>query len=335
MSKLFRLKKYNSFGLDVTAREFVEIKSEQELIDLISGGHLINKSILVMGGGSNLLFRNNFDGVILKPVNNQIRILEESSDKIILECDAGLLWDDFVEYCVDKGYGGIENLSHIPGNVGAAPIQNIGAYGTEVRTHIINVHGLLLENGKKIIFSNKDCKFGYRNSVFKQKYKDRILITKVCFVLKKDPYSFNTSYGAVNERVEKLGGLCLKNIREAVISIRKEKLPEPEEIGNAGSFFKNPLITMDCKEKICSKFESVPSYPAGEDLVKIPAGWLVEQCGWKGYRKGDAGVHAKQALVLVNYGEASGDDIFNLSEEIIFSVKKKFDIKLEREVNVI
>lgn len=334
MKTQVNLKNLTTFGINVITDSYLEVGSENELIDLIKEGKLKNKELIILGGGSNLLFRNDFSGLVIKPVFDEIKLLEEDSDSVVIECEAGHDWDSFVEYCVNNSYGGLENLSYIPGNVGAAPIQNIGAYGCEVCSLIKEVNTVSLETGEKMLFTRDMCEFDYRSSIFKKEYKGKLLISSVKFLLNKKP-SFNTSYGVVNERVDLLGGPCLKNIREAIISIRKEKLPEPDEIGNAGSFFKNPVISKDHFDKICHDHEQVPSYPAPGDMVKVPAGWLIEQCGWKGYRRGDAGVHTRQALVLVNYGNASGIEIYNLSKDIINSVLSKFGIALEREVNVI
>jgi len=335
MTKQFNLKELNSFGIEAIVQDYIELNNVTELLDLIRDGYLKDKRVLVIGGGSNLLFRNDYKGLVLKPVFNQIRILSEDSDEVHVECDAGVEWDDFVEYCVKNNFGGIENLSYIPGNVGAAPIQNIGAYGSEVRSVIKEVLAIRLSNGEELVFNNIDCDFAYRNSIFKREYREAFLIYAVRFILNKNPKSFDTSYGIVNERVRQRGEPSLAKSRQAIISIRKEKLPEPEEIGNAGSFFKNPAISEKHFERICSDYKSVPSYPSVAGMVKVPAGWLIEKCGWKGFRRGDAGVHEKQALVIVNYGNAGGNEIYELSEEIIVSVETKFGIKLEREVNVI
>jgi len=329
------LKSYNTFGVNASSKAFIIIENENQLIELIKGNSLAGKNFMVLGGGSNLLFVNDFDGVILHPEMKSISVESIQQNVAYLNCDAGVEWDFFVEYCVERNYGGLENLSYIPGSVGAAPIQNIGAYGSEVKECIENVRAIDLENGVVRIFSNEECMFGYRSSIFKKELASRFLITSVKFKLACNPTEFKLSYGMVGERVAKKGEPSLKSIRDTVIEIRKEKLPDPDELGNAGSFFKNPVIEESQFEKIRNHFPDIPSYSTETSRVKIPAGWLIEKCGWKGKRKGNSGVHVNQALVLVNYGGASGKEILDLSEEIIKSVKTEFGIVLEKEVNVI
>lgn len=329
------LKSHNTFGLKARAKSYINLQSESELIKLIKDGNIAGKEILVLGGGSNILFAGDFEGLVLHPEMNNIKVSDSDYKYVYLECGAGVDWDYFVDYCVENSYGGLENLSYIPGNVGAAPIQNIGAYGVEVKETIKSVRAVDLENGDIRTFTNTECDFAYRSSIFKKNLKGMFLITSVLFKLEKDPEEYNISYGALKSRVEQRGAVNLNNIREAVIEIRKEKLPEPEQLGNAGSFFKNPVIKPGLYNDIKSHFNELPSYPAESNDIKVPAGWLIEKCGWKGYRKGDAGVHKNQALVLVNYGSATGMEILKLSEEIIKSVNDKFGIVLEREVNVV
>lgn len=332
---MYSLKGLNTFGIDSYANEYIELASSDHIKYLIKSKLFTRDNYLIIGGGSNILFRGDFSGRIFKPVFNSIKTGVRTGNEIEIECDAGVVWDDFVEFCVSNNFGGAENLSYIPGNTGAAPIQNIGAYGIEVAGIIKEVKAIDLRTGEDLTFNNKECDFSYRNSIFKNKMKGEVIITSVTFKLSCNKHLYTTSYGSVDEKLRSIGETTLANLRRAIIEIRKEKLPEPKEIGNAGSFFKNPIISLDHFNKITNEFAEPPSYPAESDLIKIPAGWLVEKCGWKGYRKGDAGVHSKQALVLVNHGNASGNEIYQLSEDIIKSVSSKFGIELEREVNVI
>lgn len=329
------LKPFNSFGIEAIAAYYSRIDTEVALEELLQEPILRNQKILVLGGGSNMLFTKDINGLV---VHNQIRgihIIHETNDTIYLKVMAGEPWHELVQYCVAKNWGGIENLSLIPGNTGAAPIQNIGAYGVEIKDVVQEVEAIQLADRKKINLSNKDCAFGYRDSIFKHELKHSCIITAVTVRLTKNP-TFNTSYGAINAELEKMkvSTLSVSAISQAVINIRSSKLPNPSIIGNAGSFFKNPIIANTQYQELLQDFPTMPSYPSGEN-VKIPAGWLIEQCGWKGYRKGDAGCYDKQALVLVNYGNASGTDIYELSTAIIQSVQTKFGIYLEREVNIL
>lgn len=335
----FSLKKYNTFRIDVYAKYFAEFSSVNGLQTLLENTKNIS-SRMILGGGSNVLFTKNFDGVILKNNIPGIKILKEDDDFVYVKAGAGISWNTLVIYCVNKDLGGIENLSLIPGNVGASPMQNIGAYGVEIKDVFYELEAFHLQ--EKIIqkFSAKDCEFGYRESIFKKKFKDQFAILNVTLRLNKKPV-FNISYGAVEAELEKMkvANLSIKAISDAVIQIRNSKLPDPEIIGNAGSFFKNPVVNSHELNKLheLKQFSgsSVPFYKIDEDNFKIPAGWLIEQCGWKGYRNGDVGCYAKQALVLVNYNSASGNEIVELSEKIKSSVREKFGIILEAEVNII
>ncbi|MBR2648947.1 MAG: UDP-N-acetylmuramate dehydrogenase [Sediminibacterium sp.] len=329
------LKPFNSFGIEAIAAYYSRIDTAAALEELLQEPIVQHQKILVLGGGSNLLFTKDVNGLV---IHNQIRgihIIHETNDTIYLKVMAGEPWHELVQYCVVKNWGGIENLSLIPGNTGAAPIQNIGAYGVEIKDLIHEVEAIQLTDGKKINLSNTDCAFGYRDSIFKNELKNTCIITAVILRLTKNPI-FNTSYGAISTELEKMkvSTLSISAISQAVINIRSSKLPNPSIIGNAGSFFKNPIISKTQYLQLLKDFPTMPSYPSRE-TVKIPAGWLIEQCGWKGYRKGDAGCYDKQALVLVNYGNASGADIYELSTAIIQSVQTKFGIYLEREVNII
>jgi UDP-N-acetylmuramate dehydrogenase len=328
------LKPYNTFGIEAKARYFTVCKNLQELMEILKNPKYRNYPKLILGGGSNILFTKDFEGLVIKISITGKEIVEETDKTVIIKVGAGEDWDEFVEYTVKNDWNGLENLSYIPGNVGASPIQNIGAYGEEVKNTIKEVETIDLDKLEKTIYQNKDCHFGYRQSIFKNKLKNKRLVTHVTFVLQKK-HIFNLDYGALKETVEQNGEVTLQNIRNSVIAIRKSKLPEPDELGSAGSFFKNPVISLSKYNSLKKIFPAIPSYQIDENLFKIPAGWLIDQLGWKGYREGDAGVHIKQALVLVNYGKASGQEIYNLSRKIIHSVEEKYGIDLEYEVNVI
>lgn len=335
IAKNISLKPFNSFGIEAIAAYYSRVDTAAALEELLQEPIVQHQKILVLGGGSNLLFTKDVNGLV---IHNQIRgihIIHETNDIIYLKVMAGEPWHELVQYCVAKNWGGIENLSLIPGNTGAAPIQNIGAYGVEIKDVIHEVEAIQLSDGKKMTLSNTDCAFGYRDSIFKNELKHSCIITAVTIRLTKNP-KFNTSYGAINTELEKMkvSTLSISAISQAVINIRSSKLPDPSIIGNAGSFFKNPIISKTQYLQLLKDFPTIPSYSSGEN-IKIPAGWLIEQCGWKGYRKGDAGCYDKQALVLVNYGNASGADIYELSTAIIQSVQTKFGIYLEREVNIL
>jgi UDP-N-acetylmuramate dehydrogenase len=328
------LKNYNTFGLDYTANKLIHLESEQESSSLFGGKAKWERPLLILGGGSNILFTSDFNGTIVYPEMKEIKIEEKNNKTIIVSAGAGLNWDEFVAWTVTKGFGGLENLSLIPGNAGATPIQNIGAYGVEVKDHILSVRTINTNDGSTRIFSNSDCEFGYRNSIFKNREKGKYLVTKVYYILNLNP-KLNLSYGSLKEEVNKLGKENLKNVRESVINIRRSKLPDPEIIGNAGSFFKNPVVLSSVGNELKNRFQAMPLYDDKDGYKKLAAGWLIDQCGWRGKRKGNAGVHDKQALVLVNNGNATGMEIYDLSCEIRKSVHEKFGIDLEREVEVI
>ena len=332
------LKKFNTFGIDVAAKYFAIFNSVDELSELLEPKRLptANCQLLTLGGGSNILFTKNFDGLVLKNELKGIELVKEDEHHVYIKAAAGENWHQFVLHCINNNWAGVENLSLIPGNVGASPMQNIGAYGVEIKDVFYSLEAFHLKEKKTVQFNIDDCAFGYRESVFKKKYKNEFVITSVVFRLSKQP-KFNTSYGAIEQELEKMGvkQLSIKVISDAVISIRSSKLPNPEQIGNAGSFFKNPEIESAAFNLLHSKFPGIVGYKLHNDNVKLAAGWLIEQCGWKGYRDGDAGCHARQALVLVNYGNATGEEIYALSEKIIESVKENFSVSLEREVNII
>lgn len=332
------LKPYNTFGIEATAKYFTAFQSVHQLEEVFSSPEPLNTKadLLILGGGSNLLFTSNFDGLVLKNEIGGIEVVMEDEDFVYVKAGAGENWHQFVLYCLNHNYAGAENLSLIPGNVGASPMQNIGAYGVEIKDIFYELEAFHLGDKAVQKFSLTDCAFGYRESVFKRKYKNQFAITSVTYRLRKQPV-FNTSYGAIQQELESMGvkELSIQLISQAVINIRSSKLPDWKVVGNAGSFFKNPQIPNEQFKALKEQFPTIVAFPAGTQHTKLAAGWLIEQCGWKGYRKGDAGCYPKQALVLVNYGQAKGADIFELSEQIIQSVKEKFGVDLEREVNII
>ncbi|OFX58061.1 MAG: UDP-N-acetylenolpyruvoylglucosamine reductase [Bacteroidetes bacterium GWA2_30_7] len=333
IQKNFSLLNYNTFGINVNALEFFEY-SELENLNELFKNNVFDSIFFVLGGGSNILFKDNFNGLIIHPQNKGIEIIEETSKNVLLKIAAGEEWDNVVEYAVNKGFYGIENLSFIPGNAGAAPIQNIGAYGVEIKEIIKYVDYFNIENGKIEQLSNSNCKFGYRDSIFKNELKNKIIVTNIYIHLSKIE-NYHIDYGNIKDELKNTKIINLKAVREAVINIRRNKLPDPAIIGNAGSFFKNPIVSKQLLKEIQSDFEDVPSFYVDLCSVKIPAGWLIEKCGFKGLKIGNAGVHDKQALVLVNYGKANANEIIELANEIISKIQNKFGIKLEPEVNII
>ncbi|MDB5229649.1 MAG: UDP-N-acetylenolpyruvoylglucosamine reductase [Chitinophagaceae bacterium] len=331
------LKPYNTFGIDAKAKRFASFSNIDELAELLADTQAGKKSDhFVLGGGSNILFTKDFDGTVLKNELKGIELVHEDEHYLFVKAAAGETWHQFVLHCIEHNYAGLENLSLIPGNVGASPMQNIGAYGVEIKDVFHSLEAYHIKDKKIIQFTHNDCEFGYRESVFKRKYKNQFVILDVTFRLSKHPV-FHTSYGAIQQEIDAMGvkELSIKAISDAVIRIRQSKLPDPAEIGNAGSFFKNPQISKSKFNSLKEKFPGIVGFELPGGDVKLAAAWLIEQCGWKGFRDGDAGVHTKQALVLVNYKNASGNEIFHISEKVIASVKEKFDIDLEREVNII
>ena len=334
-SENYSLKQHNTFGIDALAKFYFEFTDVEDLsVFLNSNESIKDEKILVLGEGSNILFLNDFDGLVIHPNIPGIHIVKEDRQNLWIEVGAGEVWDEFVQYAVDYQLGGIENLSLIPGSVGAAPVQNIGAYGQEVGNVIERVKAYDLKNNTQVEFSTEQCEFEYRNSVFKRKLKNSMIITSVIFRLEKFP-EFVLHYGQVEEKVKEKGEINLSAIRETVIEIREAKLPDVKELGNAGSFFKNPEVDSEIAKKLKTRNETIPVYPAKNGKTKLAAGWLIEKAGWKGVREGDVGVHEKQALVLINYGNATGQQIFDFSEKIKQSVFEKFEVELEREVNCI
>jgi UDP-N-acetylmuramate dehydrogenase len=330
------LKNYNTFGIDVKANYFVEVFSEEDIFSIVKNAELNSLPVLILGGGSNILFFKNFDGIVLKNNLRGISVEKETDERIWVSVGAGEVWHTFVMWCVEKNYGGVENLSLIPGFVGAAPIQNIGAYGVELKNIFHSLEAIHFKTGEKKIFTLDDCNFGYRDSVFKNSAKGQFIITTVNFILNKQPV-FNTTYGAIEQELKKSGikKISVKAISDAVIHIRQSKLPDPVKLGNAGSFFKNPEVSLQKLEELKLNFPTVPSYVVSTNSVKLAAGWLIEQCGWKGKVVGNTGSHKDQALVLVNYGNATGEEIYSLAMQIKKSVYEKFGVAIEPEVNVV
>ena len=335
------LKPYNTFGIDANARYWVDIKHEEDLHTLLQLSDFIDTPKLILGGGSNVLLCHNFDGLVIKMSIQGIDVVREDEAHVYLTAGAGVNWHELVQFCVQRGYAGMENLSLIPGTVGAAPMQNIGAYGVELEQVFESLTAVDIHTGEKQIFTHADCAFGYRESIFKHTLKGRYIITNVTFQLNKEPI-FHTRYGAIQETLSQMGvsdnDLSIKAISEAVIRIRRSKLPDPTQIGNAGSFFKNPEIPKEQFDSLQAQYPALPGYPIHDEnneRVKVPAGWLIEQAGWKGYRSGDVGVHTKQALVLVNYGKGTGDEILRLAKQVQDSVVDKFGVTISPEVNII
>lgn len=325
------IKEYNTFGVECFSEYFTRVNTEEELREILLKKSFTKKFIL--GGGSNLLFTKNILGLCIQIDLRGITVIDENEEYVVLEVQAGENWHEFVVWTIDQGYGGLENLSLIPGNTGTAPIQNIGAYGVELKERFVSCKAMDMESAEIREFNLEDAAFGYRTSVFKTTLKGKYVITSVRFQLTKKNHKLETSYGAIRKE---LGSKVVtpKSISEAVISIRERKLPDPKVIGNSGSFFKNPIIKEDQFKILQKKYPKIPFYEINKSEVKIPAGWLIESLGYKGYKKGDAGVHKDQALVLVNHGNASGNEILELSQELQKKVKDTFDIDLETEVNI-
>lgn len=332
----YSLKSLNSFGINVSTKYFAEVNSIKEIEEALEYTQQHQIPYLIFGGGSNILFTKDFDGMILKNNLKSIELVKEDENHYYIKAAAGEEWHSLVLYCIENNFSGIENLSLIPGSVGAAPLQNIGAYGVELKDVFYELEALQIKSKKIEKFGLNDCAFDYRESIFKTKLKNQYLILNITLKLKKKP-QFNIEYGAIKDELEKMNctNLSSKAISDAVIKIRTSKLPNPKEIGNAGSFFKNPLVTEEHCNHLKKDFPTIPIYPSKNNQHKVAAGWLIEQCGWKGFRKDDYGCHSKQALVLVNYGNATGKEIFDLSTSIKESVQQKFGIELEREVNIV
>jgi len=332
--KKISLKPYNTFGIEVYAESFVSVTSLTQLQNIISK----NKKVFILSGGSNILITKNISKpVIHLNLKGKEVLVSPNKNQVFVKAQAGENWHEFVLWCIANNFGGLENLSLIPGNVGTSPMQNIGAYGVEIKDTFYELEALEIGTGKTKIFNKKTCNFGYRESVFKNIFKGKYIITNVTFKLTKNRHKLNTSYGAIQAELDQknIKHPTIKDVSNTIISIRESKLPNPKEIGNSGSFFKNPVISTTHFKTLEKKYPKIPHYPISDKLVKIPAGWLVEQCGFKGKRFGDAGVHKNQALVLVNYGNATGKEIFELAQKILKSVHLKFNIDLEVEVNIL
>lgn len=329
------LKPFNTFGISVNAAYFTEVFSEEELKEaLLYASHHCLK-VLVLGGGSNVLLTKDFNGLVIKNSIGSIEISHEDDTSVYIKAGSGVVWNDFVHYCIDHHYAGVENLVLIPGCVGASPMQNIGAYGVEVKDVFYSLDAIHREELTKYSFDNASCEFGYRESIFKNRYKDQFVITSVTYRLNKIP-QYNIEYGAIRQQLEADGitEMSISAIANAVTKIRTAKLPNPIEIGNAGSFFKNPSVSKSEYDELRNTFPSIVAYANNDGSMKLAAGWMIEQCGLKGHRTGDAGVHYRQALVLVNYGNASGDDILQLCKLVQASVFDKFGVALSPEVNI-
>lgn len=329
------LKPFHTFGIEAMAKTLVSFSQKEELYEILSVPDFQNEKMLVLGGGSNVLFTSDFDGFVLKNELGGIELVEENDHHVYIKVGAGVIWHEFVMYCVVRQYAGVENLALIPGCVGASPMQNIGAYGVELKDVFHSLEAIHINDSHIVTFTNRECKFGYRESIFKNEFKNQFIILNVTFKLSKKP-TFHIEYGAIKQELENLNvvELSLQAVADAVIQIRKSKLPDPRILGNAGSFFKNPEVTETHFQELKKAFPQIVGYPTSLAGYKVAAGWMIEYCGWKGFRKKDAGCHEKQALVLVNYGQATGKEIFDLSEEIIQAVEQTFQITLTREVNV-
>ena len=331
------LKPYNSFGFDAVAKEFVEINAVDDLQTLIKSGALKSQKNLILSGGNNILFQNEvFDGLVIYINTKGIEILHEDGNEVVVRAQAGEDWPDFVRFCVGKGWHGVENLAHIPGKVGAAPVQNIGAYGMELKDSFVQCEAMDLATGETKVFTKEDCRFGYRESVFKNELKGQYIITSVDFLLKKDA-PLNLEYGNIKSYLEQNGieRPSLQQLHDAICAIRDAKLPNVKQIGSAGSFFKNPVIERSHYEALHKEYPTMPHYDEPNGKVKLPAGWLIEQAGWKGWRNEHVGVYDKQALVLVHYGGGKGEDIVYLAKRIQNSVEEKFGIRISPEVNFV
>lgn len=329
------LKPFNTFGIDANASNFVEVSTMEDLKQVLALQNHPNK--LILGGGSNMLLTQDFNGLVIHINLKGIELVAEDDDFVFVKANAGEVWHEFVMYCIQNDFGGVENLSLIPGNVGTAPIQNIGAYGVELKDVFHACEAISIENKTIETFKKTDCHFDYRNSVFKQEAKGKYIITSVTFKLTKRNHQLHINYGTIASQlaVMHIENPTIQDISKAVIDIRESKLPNPKVIGNSGSFFKNPMVSKVHYDKLLLNFPDMPSYPVSEEAVKIPAGWLIEKAGFKGKRFGDYGVHKNQALVLVNYGNAKGSDILKLSELIQKTIERLFDISIEAEVNIL
>lgn len=330
------LQPYNTFHVAARAARLARFRNVDELRALLQEPELKDLPRLVLGGGSNILLTRDWPGLVLLNTIEGIDVVEETDAHVVVRAGAGVVWHDFVMHCVDQGWGGVENLSLIPGKVGAAPMQNIGAYGVEIKDSFHHLEALRISDGEVVRFSKADCLFGYRESFFKREGKGQYIILSVAFQLAKAP-ELHTHYGSIAAELDKRGitSPTIRDVSDAVIAIRRSKLPDPQALGNAGSFFKNPVVAASLAERIRATHPDLPAYPAGDGQVKLAAGWLIEKAGWKGFREENLGVHKDQALVLVNYGGSTGQAIYDLSTRVLESVKAEFGVELEREVNIL
>ncbi len=331
----FSLKKYNTFGIEAKAKQFVAVHSIEDLKTILQEN--ISEPKFILGGGSNMLLTKDIQALVIHIDLKGKKALKEDDDFVWVESMAGENWHEFVLWTIDQNFGGLENMSLIPGNVGTTPVQNIGAYGTEIKDTFVSCDAMNIATQEMKMFNKKDCAFGYRESIFKHEAKGQFIITSVVFKLTKRNHKINTSYGDITKELEKqnVATPTLKDVSNAVIAIRQSKLPDPKELGNSGSFFKNPIIPKEQYEKAHALYPEMPHYVISETEVKVPAGWLIERAGFKGKRFGDAGIHKNQALVLVNYGNATGQEILAVSKDIQDTILKEFGIAIEAEVNVI
>jgi len=331
----FSLKKHNTFGIDTKAKQFVAIHSVAELQEVLQKH--ANEPKFILGGGSNMLLTQDINALVIHIDIKGKKVIQEDADFVWVEGQAGENWHEFVLWNIENNYGGLENMSLIPGNVGTTPVQNIGAYGAEIKDTFVSCQALKIDTQEIKTFTKEECNFGYRESIFKQEVKNQYIITSVVFKLTKQQHKINTGYGDIQKELEQnhITNPTIKDVSNAVIAIRQSKLPDPKELGNSGSFFKNPIVSRELFNKAKAQHPDMKHYDVSETEVKVPAGWMIEQAGLKGYRDGDAGVHARQALVLVNYGNATGNDILNLSKLIQKTVFDKFGIAIEAEVNII
>lgn len=334
ISRNISLKSYNTFGIDVNAKQFISINTIDELRELLKQNY--SGDLFLLGGGSNMLLTKDIDATVMHLNILGKRILKETKNSVFVEALAGENWHQFVLWTLENNWGGLENLSLIPGNIGTAPIQNIGAYGVELKDTFVSCDAIDIQTLESVSFTAEECEFGYRNSIFKNKVKGKYIITGVTFKLKKKNHELRTNYGTITEFL-KCSGISeptIQDVSQAIIKIRQQKLPDPRILGNSGSFFKNPVISMEDLAQLSKEYPEIPYYTISKNEAKIPAGWLIDQAGFKGYREGDAGVHKNQALVLVNYGNASGKEILLLAKKIQRKIKEQFNINLEPEVNI-
>lgn len=336
IAKNYPLKSFNTFAIDASAKAFVNAADEDEMFEILSAKELKPYPKFILGGGSNVLFTKDYPGLVIKNSIPGIEIIKEDDSSVIVEAGAGVNWNELVNYCVDRNLGGIENLALIPGTAGAAPIQNIGAYGEELSDTFYSLRGFNIDTVIPAIFYKSDCRFGYRNSIFKNELKNRFVVTKIQLNLNKDPV-VKTGYGNIMDELEKTGksSFTISDVRDAVVKIRQEKLPDPAVIGNAGSFFKNPEVRPEQYNMLKEHFPDIKAYPLDNGNIKLPAAWLIDRAGWKGIKRGNTGTHSRQALVIVNHGGASGEEILHFAKEIKRSVYEKFEVVLEEEVNII